>query len=145
MTSTTSKTVRAFTSSNNRPAYKCLSWGKKETSCKITELENKNLYLEAYSQRKFENSKRFPSSMAVSGIYLLAPHHALSKMAANNTSRKHDITAPSPLILPPKVVNPSASAKGDLWTLTNPKSPRVILPSDVVNPKPSVAFNNPNP
>ena len=51
------------------------------------------------------------SSMEVSRIFLPAPHHALSKMAANKTSRKHDITAPSPLILPPKVVNPSASAK----------------------------------
>ena len=83
--------------------------------------------------------------MDVSGIYLLVPHNALSKMAANKTSKKHDITAPSPVILPPKVVNPSASAKVDLWNLTNPKPPRVILPLDVANPKPSVTFNNPNP
>ena len=63
VTSTTSKTVRAFTSTNNRLACKCPSWGKKETSCKITKLENKNLHLEAYSRRgrgntKLENSKR---------------------------------------------------------------------------------------
>ena len=69
------------------------------------------------------------------------PHHALSKMAANKASRKHHITAPSPLILSPKMVNPSATAKVDLWTLTNRKSPHVILPLDVVNPKPSVTFN----
>ena len=78
--------------------------------------------------------------MDVSGIYLLAPHHALSKMAANKTLRKHDITAPSPVILPPKVVKPSTYAKVDLWILTNPKSPRVILPLDVVNPKPSITL-----
>ena len=93
----------------------------------------------------FQAKTVFLSNMAVSGIFLLAPHHALSKKAANKTSRKHDITAPSPLILPPNVVYPSASAKVDLGTLTNPKSPRDILPLNVVNPKPSVTFNNPNP
>ena len=78
--------------------------------------------------------------MDVSGIYLLAPHHALSKMAANKTLRKHDITAPSPVILPPEVVNPRASARVDLWTLMNPKSQLIILPLDVVNPKPSITL-----